>query len=204
MAGLDPAIHVFRVSVLAVIGVILGACGAQSENVRTECEAGEEYFPRGTFQNRYGNAGESYARRLRNAGEPSLSCARATNTEAYRLLWIPSFSSVVVVRILSEMRDYRLEATVMSPANEQILSKITRPLTVAEWHEFKVVMSGTSFWSMTPTSDELPATDGWRWIIEGQSGSRYHAVDRQVRSGTDYEKLGLRFLQLAGIPPSGR
>jgi hypothetical protein len=205
MAGLDPAIHVLRFLALIVISLAVAACASQSGSVRAACQAGEEYFPRATFRYTYGDATDAYARRLRNMGEPSLSCARASDTEAYRLLWLPSFSNIVVVRLSREAQEYRLDAISLSPTDEtQVVGRTSRLLTESEWREFKAVFAESDFWKMPAALDELPGTDGWRWVMEGQDGSRYHAVDRQFKRGATYEALGLRFLHLAGIPARGR
>lgn len=206
MAGLDLAIHVLRFLTLIVIGLAVAACASHSGSVRTACPAGEEYFPRATFQYIYGDATDAYARRLRNMGEPSLSCGRASDTEAYRLLWLPSFSNIVAVRISREAQECRLDATSLSRAGDetQVVGRTSRRLTTAEWREFKAVFTESDFWQLPATVDEIPSTDGWRWVMEVQDGSRYHAVDRQVKRGATYEALGLRFLNLAGIPARGR
>jgi hypothetical protein len=206
MAGLDPAIHACRMVVLIVIGLAISACTSQSNYVRPVCPAGEEYFPRATFQYSYGDATDGYARRLRNMGEPSLSCAAKSDTEAYRLLWLPSFSNFVAVRLSREAQEYRLDTTSLSPTGDetQVVGRTSRLLTESEWREFKAVFAESDFWQMPATLEDIGSTDGWRWVMEAQDGSRYHAIDRQFKRGATYEALGLRFLHLAGIPARGR
>lgn len=206
MAGLVPAIHVLRVLPFVVIGLVISACASRSDRVRPICSAGEEYFARATFQYKYGDATESYARRLRNMGEPSLSCARQADTEAYRLLWLPSFSNIVAVRISREAQEYRLDAISFSRASDkaEVVGRTSRQLTANEWREFKAVVAESDFWNLPIVLDVIPHADGWRWVMEAQDGSRYHAIDRQVQQGAVYEALGLRFLNLAGIPARGR
>ena len=59
-------------------------------------------------------------------------------------------------------------------------------LTAEQWEGFVKLLEKSSFWN-SPTEEKRDATglDGAHWILEGQTGGKYHLIDRWSPLGDD-------------------
>lgn len=123
-----------------------------------------------------------YARILAAMNEPSLSCGRSTDEEAYRFLWLRTWNNPVSIRIFRAGPRYGLEAVQLDGAegNEagRILRRVTLTLSRTQWQRFSLALDETHFWQITTAVDDTLGNDGAQWIIEGRREGRYHFVDR--------------------------
>jgi|GEM_PF-1196044 len=133
--------------------------------------------------------------------EPSLFVLVKSQAEAYRFIWIRSFSPTVAVRIVRTPLSTLLvvrerEGTGRYPEGADADVEI-RELTPEQWHCFEVLVASTEFWEMSPTiADGGP--DGAEWIVEGVRDDKYHVVKRWSPDLNDpFRRLSWYFMQLA-------
>ena len=142
-----------------------------------------------------------YSRQLCAMSElPFARTAVGTRT-SLRLLWLPTFSRPIGVRVF-ETRDgsRRLVATQLKGkggyAPGEIDKRVERSLTEPEWSRLQGVLRRTDPWSL-PTENDTLGCDGTTWILEAFDGTRYHVVDRW--DGGEIRELGRLLLDLSGL-----
>jgi hypothetical protein len=179
------------------------------------------YFPVGTLR---GQGDDSIVRRwyssyLAVVEEPSLSCGRPEDTEAYRFLWLRSFHDAVAVRFFRRGDVYGLEAVIVDdrfheshlrylldgtgdykPGN--VARRVTKALSPDQWRTMIARLEEIQFWQMPTHANKIRGTDGAQWVVDARRDGRYHVVDRWI--GTDgLKSVGMLFLDLAGLNDVG-
>jgi hypothetical protein len=168
-----------------------------------------DYFPERTFDARGGFHNEVtpkwFGAELAARDEPVLSCPRPGQAEAYRLLFLPSFTDTWSVRVERAAGGAALEATRL-PATQDLPTKARpkerrqRRLSPAEWNRLAAAVAAADFWNL-PSPEVHLGEDGETWVVEGLRPGAYHAVERwEPRDGTPYRALGATLLDLAGLP----
>jgi len=134
-----------------------------------------------------------YGAQLRAAGEGPLCSDAAAAGEVYRLAWIPSFHSTVVVRIEKRGVWYLLTAVQLSGAGGYAPGipehRFTAAISQSDWDEWLGLLSRARFWqAQTIAADtifdstgahvDLMGLDGAQWLLEAARSKEYQAVDR--------------------------
>lgn len=124
-----------------------------------------------------------YSNYLAAMNEPSLfqqntNCAIV---EQYRFLWLRTFDAPIAVRVWKEGLNTRLRVIRLGGAGGYGPGRIeydeTVSITQDQWKEFQMLLKKASFWNMDST-ENYNGFDGASWVLEGQSGGKYHFVDR--------------------------
>ncbi len=167
--------------------LVAGGCAGVSNG-----DPADEYFRPGTFDidRDYEFWRPACTRYLRAMGEPSLLPSGDTDQLAFRLLWIPSFSPVMVVRIARRGELVVSRAVVLNdedPAFEwddswdmpapKPASVIENELTLDAWSEIERLAAVADVWRIPTDIDEF-GFDGWEWFLEMRDGDHHHVVRR--------------------------
>lgn len=144
-----------------------------------QCGSATEYFDGTPLADREGWYGDH----LRALGERPLCAGPGAPAEVYRLTWLPSFHSSVVVRVEREAATYRLTAKTESGAGGYDPGHLARDTSFTlgepDVTEFERRLAAAHFWTL---STDPPKTamglDGSQWVLEGITSGRYHVVDR--------------------------
>jgi hypothetical protein len=170
------------------------------------CSDSLAYFARTAVSGREG----WYGTHLAALHEPVLCQPRPeAATEVYRLTWLPTFHSTVVVRIDTDASGLFLTAKMESGAGGydpgHLARDTTFKLSEIQASQFRDLLSASDFWrlpTMPPPGNGVGA-DGAQWLFEGVANSRYHVVDRWTpqRDGTDsrYRTLAEWLLARSGL-----
>jgi hypothetical protein len=122
--------------------------------------------------------------------------------ESYRLVWVPSFHSPVVVRVWHSGNKYFVVSKQLSGRGGYKVGDLkieqTRPLSEDEWREFMNVVSRASYWELPSTVNEDIPNDGAVWIVEGIKNRKYHWV-RRVTPLDQYAVLSKYMIKLSGL-----
>ena len=219
---------------LAAFATLASACATvpSSRTALSPCPgatgdavAWSDYFPPTIFDVREDRHNEPmlkwFGADLAAMGEPVLSCPRAGQTEAYRLLLLRSWQPPWAIRIERAADGAELQATQLSAERtEDVAARPTerrlRHLSASEWERLAAAVRAATFWTLSAPETTL-GNDGQTWVIEGLRAGQYHVVERwEPRDGQAYRALGAVFLELAGlgalavippphfVPPVGR
>jgi len=127
-----------------------------------------------------------YAKQLTDIGQPLL-CPDSVSagTEWYRLLWVPTFSPPIFLRIdiqldgTAELLTYKWEGQGGYDWGKQ--EKTLRKLTSEEEGELFYSLADIGFWTL-PAEAHLPPNlevlDGTEWFFEGVKDGKCHVVRR--------------------------
>jgi len=123
--------------------------------------------------------------------------------ESYRLVWIPTFHSSVVVRVWRSADKHFLVVKQLDGKGGYGMGNLalneTRPLTENEWFNLVSLIERSSFWNMpTINKNEGEPNDGALWIVEGINGKKYHDVTR-LTPNDEYRELAGYLIQLSGL-----
>lgn len=185
----------------------------KSENVQKQDKAAEcfpisvnqsepiTYFPKGVFTKFPG--GYNYF--LSPMREPSLLLVPECVDESYRFLWLRAFDAPVAARIWRSGNEYYLVAKQLDwfIKDESFKSsglKIvkSRPVNENEWIEFRSLIDKASFWNL-PTNKGPIGFDGAQWVLEGNSNSQYHVVDRWSPTDKKYREACVYLMRMSGL-----
>src|SRR6266496_2966955 len=145
------------------------------------------YFPKG--------AEYWYPKHLEAMKEPSLFQQSTNKTvEQYRFLWLRTFHKPIAVRVRKDTAGITLRIIRLSGAGGYDPGRIEHEeslaLTTDQWEGFLKLLDKAAFWEIPSAEKDLGGLDGSQWILEGQSGGKYHVVDRWTPS-TDNDKRHL-------------
>lgn len=122
--------------------------------------------------------------------------------ESYRLIWVPTFHSPVVVRIWRSGEKYFLVAKQLDGQGGygmgNLASDETRPLTENEWVTFINLLQRASYWDMPSVDYARLPNDGASWIIEGSKNKRHHEVRRYAPS-KEFRESCVYLLKSSGL-----
>lgn len=137
--------------------------------------------------------------------EISLSKTSDSSDESYRLVLLPTFDNPLVIRIWQKDNERFLTTKKLSGEGGFGIEKFgnlsyekTRPLTEQEWVTAVKFINQTSFWRMSPQTDEVPVSDGASWSLEGIKEREYHEVHRTIPN-KDFKTSCYYFLKLSGL-----
>jgi len=170
---------------------------------------GGRFFPQEElpWPNHDGIVARSLAGLLGGLREPSFICSQPNEPgfEAYRFFWVPSFHKPIVVRIMRSGDSAPLLWATESAESDTVCGRgqmRTGILTGEQWRAFTAKIDATVFWDAK--SQLTRGTDGSTWLFEGVGKGRHHVVMRSDPGPDDpFRALGLHFLALSGIVPSG-
>jgi hypothetical protein len=167
-----------------------------------------------------------YSSTLYSFKEPILYKKTDSQT-LYRLLWLRSFHKPVCFTVKEFNGGYFLSAKTLDrqpsfhlnilhrgrnvDTGEEIVDTIGKPdrfaiidfdttkvLTVREWLKIDQFLSKVDFWnSLLEDPDEVSATDGSNWVIEGRKNRKYHFIERRNAQG-DLMDFGKYLIKLSG------
>jgi hypothetical protein len=146
----------------------------------------------------------TYERLLSRIHEPSLFMAR-TNIAAreYRLLYLPAWSSPVVIRIHQSLHGSSLRIHAWSQPNSAgdrfgpfVAEKRCDDLL---WKQLTEQLRALGFWERTSHRDEPEGLDGYRFVLEGLDRGTYHLVDRYGADDPEFEEICLALLKQAPV-----
>jgi hypothetical protein len=123
---------------------------------------------------------------------PTASRADEVYTFASRGVY-PSSSIVITVVRAGDRVTVTTEWPRAIPAEHS-----TRPLSAAEWTEFRSALERTGFWCMSESDDNI-GLDGFTWSISGRRGERERSLKRWCPSEGPFYELGAMFTKLAGV-----
>lgn len=122
--------------------------------------------------------------------------------ENYRFIWIPSFHSPVLIRVL-KTGDKRFLIAKTASGEGFNIGKIsmekTVNLTEEQWNNFLKLLDDASFWN-NPTldKDDEPVTDGAVYIFEGNKNKKFHEIHRATPS-KEFRELGGYLINLTEL-----
>jgi hypothetical protein len=151
----------------------------------------------------------SYGRYLQAMEEPSLLDPVEADKEIYRFLWLRTFDHPMSVRIERSLTETKLIFTELSGRGGYdpgtIIRHEEKSIDDTLWCGFFTLIDQADHWKLGEDK-EGGGQDGAQWIVEGVREGRYHLVDRQSPSESDYREACLYLLQMAGVDPekSGR
>ena len=164
------------------------------------------YFPRGTYA--YGWKGreafmnEWYGKHLKAMGEPSLLKESRPDTDVYRFLWLRTFHNPMAVRVERNGSTMKLFLKELSGSGGyepgRLIESKMITLDQSEWCGFMSMLEQANYWNK-PLERNDTGVDGSRWILEGVSEGRYHAVDRFSPDDGDFREACVYLLELAGV-----
>jgi hypothetical protein len=143
---------------------------------------------------------------LRLLDEPSLALGRIEPQECFRLLWMPSFEPMVMVRVDGGGLQRRFVAKSwdgwpIESMGLRLELNASRDLTLDESRSFSELVEQSRFWQLD-TPSPVHGMDGCTWVLEGRSPTRHHVVVRWSprRDGPDrtFRELGAFMLRLVG------
>jgi hypothetical protein len=147
--------------------------------------ASDAFFPAGVFfpDNKELNEiiERQEASQLRVKREPSLwKTSRDDQTAvAYRLLWVPSFTHSVCVRVWKDRSKYRLHAIQHDPRPGKTEIIKDTEISAALWEQLVGSLDRAGFWTApTSTKEDCGFADGDSILIEGIRDGRYHVTSR--------------------------
>ena len=151
----------------------------------------------------------NYSTELCAMEEPPLSEIDAE--ESFRVLWIPSIESTLMVR-LSRIGDrYLLEAVRLSPQGSEtpraIIARESRSLSEQAWQEAVEVVRRSGFERMSaspplPTGPTMVTFDDENWVLEAQRNGTYKIVQGSNSIAPDqFRAACLYFFGLSGLEP---
>lgn len=165
-----------------------------------------------------------YCDGLNSMHEPTIPAASHPNSkEVYRFLWFRSFHPAVIVRIdvapdmtgtltLHSDRTIVLQRELTSQQTKQPINSVTA-LTRQQVAALRKLIRHDRFWNSPsqfhlnmefgpfatpiPKGQEILVSDGAQWVIEGQSGDRYHVIGDEGGFPGPVWDIGLAMLHLA-------
>lgn len=147
----------------------------------TECIP---FYDPSVLPKEYGN--EERASMFAAFREPPLQAMPRCVDESYRLTWVPSFHSPVVVRVWRSGNNHYMVAKRLSGRGGYEMGSLSeeqaRPLSVDEWHNLMNLSKQASFWQLPSNINEVLPNDGAAWMIEGLKNQKYHYIHRRTPS----------------------
>ena len=182
-----------------ILACLSTTCGALAQT---------SYFPHGVFSETRRCDSEAAKRNsdlLQLAHEIFLFKLKAeTGSMTFRLLWLPSFDDIWIVR-LDALPDQsaRLTTKVIGGRGSQhpgqLIRADQRDLNQSEMSSFFAMPAVQAFWSLYPRGREF-GCDGADWVLEGVRPSSYHVVSQWSPTGGPVREIGQRLaLVLAGL-----
>ncbi|WP_338863451.1 hypothetical protein [Myxococcus stipitatus] len=138
----------------------------------------------------------------------------ASDSEAYRFTWLPSFSALLTIRVERRGSVYVLHAEHLGGYRSALDAPSTRRsrlLLPSEWNEFQRKLKAFSFWTQSrrmSVPENFLGLDGAEWLLEGVQPGRYKAYlvwsPGEEGQGGAFREACLYLLELSGlaIPPS--
>jgi len=205
----DNALRAAGLAALLVFA-LSGCSTTKPQPTVAGCGADDWYFPRGTFPASYPNSDDArrrwYSLAYIRMQELSLSCGDWTGADAYRFLWLDTFSQPASIRITRQDNRIWLLAIRLSGTGGGdpgfVSAVVRKELPATDWDRLAAALQQAHFWAL-PTSGNMFGQHGEQWVIEGRQGTGYHVVDRWAPNQPDYRALGLLFFDLAGWPFPG-
>lgn len=201
---------------MALLGLLLTCGPALGTEVRAQCPlltSDQYFFPANTFGESDRTTRSWFGGYLEAAEEDPLSCGSHDSEESYRVIVAPSFSQTLVVRVTKgsdaiwlaaalTQRDLS-DADLSGPTSievdwpNRLVWRWTRMLSPRDWSSIESAVDYTTFWRAAASSPSR-GMDGTTWVIEGQKGNAYHAVERW--EGGMIKDLGEMLVNLSGWP----
>ena len=147
---------------------------------------------------------------LRITHEPTL-VGDATEDEAYRVIYSPSFGHPFVVRIDCTTNDLMAYVFDREPPGAgydedelttQVIKSWRSKVAAADCDAVRDKIERTNFWTMPEQVFDAGA-DGYYLVLESHSDSRYHRVIRWEGGPKPFRDAAGKILQLGGIDSFG-
>jgi hypothetical protein len=130
---------------------------------------------------------DRYSEELTWFKEPMLS--DGYKGKVYRLLWLRSFDSPIVIRMQKIRRNvtmfWKLPHFNDSLHTSQFTLEFKKRLSVRQWKKFEKSLTTIDYWSMISGDYLSDATDGAIWLLEAAINGKYKVIER---SGYLYPK----------------
>ena len=143
---------------------------------------------------------EHDSRILRNLGEPPLYCDRADVDEEYRLRERDAFGAYFdTVRVTKRGEHYWIRAATTLPREGVFSSKprVERQITTLEWTRIIKAIEPLGLWQLPPPLPTPPPINpptvlyhGSSYVVEGRKGSRYRALQMELKDLQKFERIG--------------
>lgn len=201
-----------------VCGLLLSGCEqplpepTAAQRIRSDCGSQSDnnyFYPEGLLALSEGTdqlLRHTASRFLLSLDEPSLSCAGGISFEAYRFVWIHTFSNVqpVVIRVTRRASGWSIRAAQFRGlADQAIVARNERMLSTEEAQAVLQIVTDSKFWTTTsPREDPEGLRDGANWILEGRRGTGYHAVHRAGQLENPLRGLAVVLVRLSGLAVS--
>lgn len=206
---------------LVVISSFL-ACSADSTpapevrlglKVDKTCPASDRedyYYPRATVVGNEPSQDdflrEWFSRYLRTSGAAPLWCAGSS--EAYRLLWLPSYRPAILIDLIKQgdgwqltrvlFTDPRLPASGTQASPFAVNARIEQRVSDQSVSPFVRALSGASYWTR-PAYIGSDVEDGHLEVIEARRGDLYRAVTRRAGEEVKFDDAARALVTLAGL-----
>ena len=142
-----------------------------------------------------------YSQHLVSMDEPSLwIITENSDKEIYRLLWLRTFDSPVVIRLEIDRNSVKLfvkRTNGLGGYNAgSLINDLKYEISRDSLNDFYDLLRNSKYWKL-PTNKLVLGTDGAQWIIEGIKNGKYHLVDRY--GGDEIRKLGLFLISISKL-----
>ncbi|MBK8466725.1 MAG: hypothetical protein IPL32_12925 [Chloracidobacterium sp.] len=145
-------------------------------------------------------------------GEDPVLPVEDSNTEIYRITFIPTFHNPIKIRVEKHKNNYVLIAKRLSgqggyDAGELKVEK-KRTLGRKEWDRLLDLLRKASFWELpylekkqepNEKGEVTICLDGSEWVIEGSRNGQYHVVNRYCPEVKSFQAVGLYLAKLSRL-----
>lgn len=165
----------------------------------------DQYFPNKIFSENVKNDEfkvKWYSQHLVSMNEPSLwKLIKSPTKEIYRLLWLRTFDSPVVIRLEINTDSAKLfvkRTNGLGGYNAgSLIDDFKYEISKDSISNFIDLLRSSNFWKLSANKQLFLGTDGSRWIVEGIKNGKYHLVDRYC--GDEIKELGLFLLSMSKL-----